>query len=92
MTPNPVKVTAEEPVSTFSVNVDTASYAFVRRELNRGVLRQKAPVCIEEFVNYFDHDYPLPDSRDTPFRATVVVYPTPWNPATRLVQIHERPR
>jgi Ca-activated chloride channel family protein len=91
-TPNPVKVAAEEPVSTFSVDVDTASYAFVRRELNRGVLRQKAAVRIEEFVNYFDYDYPLPDSRDTPFRATVVVYPTPWNPATRLVQIHERPR
>jgi Ca-activated chloride channel family protein len=86
-TPNPVKVAAEEPVSTFSVDVDTASYAFARRELNRGVLPQKAAVRIEELVNYFDYDYPLPDSRDTPFRATVVVYPTPWNPATRLVQI-----
>jgi Ca-activated chloride channel family protein len=86
-TPNPVKVAAEEPVSTFSVDVDTASYAFARRELNRGVLPQKAAVRIEEFVNYFDYDYPVPDSRDTPFRPTVVVYPTPWNPATRLVQI-----
>ena len=86
-TPNPVKVAAEEPVSTFSIDVDTASYAFVRRELNRGVLPQKAAVRIEEFVNYFDYDYPVPDSRDTPFRPTVVVYPTPWNPATRLVQI-----
>jgi hypothetical protein len=59
--PNPLRRVVEAPVSTFSIDVDTASYAFVRRALNNGVLPQKNAVRIEELINYFDYDYPLPD-------------------------------
>jgi Ca-activated chloride channel family protein len=87
ITPNPVKVTAEEPVSTFSIDVDTASYAFVRRALNGGHLPQKNAVRIEEMINYFDYDYPLPSDRSAPFRPTVTVFPTPWNTGTKILHI-----
>ena len=60
--PNPVKMIAEEPVSTFSIDVDTASYAFMRAALNRGVLPQPDAVRVEEFVNYFPYDYAPPES------------------------------
>jgi Ca-activated chloride channel family protein len=87
ITPNPVKVVAEEPVSTFSIDVDTASYAFVRRALNNGVLPQKNAVRIEELINYFDYDYPLPDNRSVPFKPTIALFPTPWNRDTKLFHI-----
>ncbi|MGB1140565.1 MAG: von Willebrand factor type A domain-containing protein, partial [Halioglobus sp.] len=70
---NPVKLVSEEPVSTFSADVDTASYSFVRRMLNSGVLPQSDAVRAEEMINYFDYDYPLPVSREEPFEPTVVV-------------------
>ena len=85
--PNPVKRTAEEPVSTFSVDVDTASYAFVRRALNAGHLPPKNAVRVEELINYFDYDYPLPSDRSQPFRPCISVFPTPWNPDTLLLHI-----
>ena len=85
--PNPVKVVAEEPVSTFSIDVDTASYGFVRASLNGGVLPQADAVRVEELVNYFPYDYPGPESRETPFAASVSLMPAPWNPATRLMHI-----
>ncbi|HWT31861.1 MAG TPA: von Willebrand factor type A domain-containing protein, partial [Propylenella sp.] len=84
---NPLKVTTEEPVSTFSIDVDTASYSFVRAALNNGVLPQEDAVRVEELINYFPYDYPGPESRDVPFRANVSVLDTPWNPATKLVHI-----
>jgi Ca-activated chloride channel family protein len=84
---NPLKVTAEAPVSTFSVDVDTASYSFVRASLNNGVLPQEDAVRVEELVNYFPYDYPGPQSREEPFRANVAVTQTPWNPATKLLTI-----
>ncbi|TXH95997.1 MAG: VWA domain-containing protein [Pseudorhodobacter sp.] len=83
---NSVKVTAEEPVSTFSIDVDTASYAMVRQSLNAGVLPDPASVRIEEMMNYFPYAYPAPEA-DEAFRPTVTVMPTPWNPGTRLVHI-----
>jgi secreted protein with Ig-like and vWFA domain len=87
VTPNPVKLVSEEPVSTFSIDVDTASYAFVRRALNNGYLPQKDAVRIEEMINYFDYEYPLPKDRDVPFKPTVAVFPTPWNKDTKLLHI-----
>jgi len=84
---NPIKRTAEEPVSTFSIDVDTASYSFVRRELNRGVLPQKDAVRLEEMVNYFDYQYPLPDSRSEPFSRNVTVIDSPWNEKKKLIHI-----
>jgi Ca-activated chloride channel homolog len=85
--PNPVRITAEEPVSTFSIDVDTASYGVVRSSLNLGQLPPPEAVRIEEMVNYFPYAYPAPSAEDGPFRPTVTVMPTPWNPGTRLVHI-----
>ncbi|MFC3181741.1 YfbK domain-containing protein [Cypionkella sinensis] len=83
---NPVKVTAEAPVSTFSIDVDTASYATVRSSLNAGFLPDPASVRVEEMINYFPYAYPKPEG-DAAFRPTITVMPTPWNPNTRLVNI-----
>jgi Ca-activated chloride channel family protein len=85
--PNPLKLVAEEPVSTFSVDVDTASYSFVRRALNEGRLPQKDAVRVEELINYFDYNYPLPEDASQPFKPTVNVFTTPWNPKTKLLHI-----
>lgn len=84
--PNPVKVTAEEPVSTFSIDVDTASYAVVRSSLTGGYLPTPDQVRIEEMVNYFPYAYAAPEG-EAAFASTVSVMPTPWNPGTRLVTI-----
>ena len=85
--PNPVKIAAAEPVSTFSIDVDTASYSNVRRFLHEGTLPPRDAVRIEEMVNYFDYAYDLPKERTAPFATSVAVMPTPWNPGTRLLHI-----
>ncbi|MEO1142168.1 MAG: von Willebrand factor type A domain-containing protein, partial [Pseudomonadota bacterium] len=84
---NPVKVTTEDPVSTFSVDVDTASYAFMRSSLNNNVLPQKDAVRVEEFINYFDYAYETPADKSEPFKANVSIMPTPWNDGTKLLSI-----
>ena len=84
---NTVKRVTEEPVSTFSVDVDTASYSFVRRMLNQGVLPQVDAVRAEELINYFDYDYPLPESRAQPFQPTVAVSAAPWAEGRLLLHI-----
>ena len=84
---NPVHVTAEEPVSTFSVDVDTASWSVIRSSLNAGQLPPAQAVRIEEMVNYFPYAYPAPEADGVPFTNTVTVMPTPWNPGTSLVHI-----
>ncbi len=84
---NPVKVTAEEPVSTFSIDVDTASYAVIRSSLMRGQLPPRDAVRIEEMINYFPYDYPAPDAGEAPFRPTISIFETPWNPDTEIVHI-----
>ena len=99
--PGRIHVTAEDPVSTFSVDVDTASYAVMRKALMQGVLPPGDAVRIEELINYFPYDYEGPESPETPFAADVTVMPTPWNDGTRLMRIgiqgyelapEERPR
>jgi Ca-activated chloride channel family protein len=82
-----VKLVSAEPVSTFSVDVDTASYANVRRYLNQGVLPPVDAVRVEEMVNYFDYAYAVPRDRSAPFQPTVAVYPSPWNPDTQILHI-----
>ncbi len=84
---SPVKSAATEPVSTLSIDVDTASYAFARRALNAGRLPPKDSVRVEEFVNYFPYDYPKPESAQTPFKPTITVTPSPWNAGNRLVHV-----
>jgi Ca-activated chloride channel family protein len=84
---NPIKRVSEEPVSTFSADVDTASYSFARRMINEGRLPQKDAVRVEEMINYFDYAWPKPESRSTPFAATVTVGDSPWSRGKKLVHI-----
>ncbi len=84
---NPIKRVAEEPVSTFSIDVDTASYSLVRRSLRDGILPAKDSIRVEELINYFDYDWPVPESRSQPFEPTVTVMPTPWNQDTLLMHV-----
>ena len=83
----PFKVAREEPVSTFSIDVDTASYAFTRASLNRGTLPQPAAVRTEEMVNYFPYDYARPRTADQPFTSNIAVFPSPWTAGRKLVRI-----
>ncbi len=82
-----IKRVADEPVSTFAVDVDTGSYSNVRRFLNEGRLPPEAAVRTEEMINYFRYDYPKPQNRDTPFSITTDMSTTPWNDASRLLRI-----
>lgn len=75
-----------KPLSTFSIDVDTASYANVRRFLNSSQLPPKDAVRIEELINYFTYDYEQPKGR-TPFSITTSIGEAPWNPRHRLVLI-----
>jgi len=84
---NPVRAAATDPVSTFSIDVDTASYSFVRRSLREGFLPQADTVRVEEMVNYFPYDWKGPDAASTPFNSTVTVMPTPWNGNTKLMHV-----
>ena len=84
---NPVHAALEDPVSTFSIDVDTASYSFVRSSLKQGYLPQADTVRVEEMVNYFPYDWKGPDSASTPFNSTVSVMPTPWNTHTKLMHV-----
>ncbi|MEM6827297.1 MAG: VWA domain-containing protein [Pseudomonadota bacterium] len=82
-----VKLVQVEPVSTFSVDVDTGAYANTRRFLNQGALPPQAAVRTEEMINYFRYDYPRPTSTDAPFSVTTDVAKTPWNDSTYLMRI-----
>ncbi len=84
---NPVKLVGEEPVSTFSIDVDTAAYSFVRRQLNQGVLPQKDAVRLEEMVNYFPYEYPDSESRTAPFTVSTDVVASPWQAGNKLVRV-----
>lgn len=84
---NSTRAVADQPVSTFSVDVDVASYANSRRFLSSGNLPPLHAVRTEEFINYFDYNYPGPDQANTPFRITTEVGPTPWNQDTLLLHI-----
>ena len=84
---NAVVAASENPVSTFSIDVDTASYSFVRRMLNNGQLPQKDAVRSEELINYFDYAYPSPRNRKTPFATYTSVMDSPWKAGNKLIHI-----
>jgi Ca-activated chloride channel family protein len=84
---NPVFVTAETPVSTFSIDVDTAAYANMRRFLNQGHLPNPDAIRTEELVNYFDYDYPSPRDAEQPFTVHTEIGPSPWHPGRQLLHI-----
>jgi Ca-activated chloride channel family protein len=82
-----VLAVADQPVSTFSVDVDTGSYSNVRRLLNDGQMPPEGAVRTEELINYFRYDYPVPQDRSRPFSVSTDMTTTPWNPETRLLRV-----
>ncbi len=84
---NGVKRVAQEPVSTFSIDVDTASYANTRRFLHDGQLPPRDAVRVEELVNYFDYGYARPTSAKVPFRATTILVASPWSKERQILHI-----
>jgi Ca-activated chloride channel family protein len=87
---NKTQLTLDHPVSTFSADVDTASYAFVRRLLSAGRVPPAEAVRVEEMVNYFPYKYNAPNSRSQPFAVTTEVMPSPWKAENQLVHIAVR--
>ncbi len=83
---NPFLETKNAPLSTFSIDVDTASYSNVRRFINDGMLPPKDSVRIEELINYFEYDYPQPIG-NVPFSVTNEVASCPWNTKHKIVSI-----
>ena len=79
---------AQQPVTTFSADVDRAAYANVRRIIGYGQIPPKDAVRIEEMVNYFDYDYPVPEEGSvSPLRVSPELAPAPWNPNHLLLRI-----
>ena len=86
-TPNPVKRTSDQPVSTFSIDVDTASYSNVRRFIDEGRAPPRDAVRVEELINAFDYDYARPTSQTRPFAVTTAVAASPWAEGRQIVHI-----
>ena len=84
---NRVTRVVDQPVSTFSVDVDTGSYSNVRRMLNAGYLPPADAVRAEEFINYFDYDYAPPTQREAPFAVHTELAPAPWAPNRHLLLV-----
>jgi len=78
-------VTRNDPLSTFAIDVDTASYSNIRRFLHNGQLPPAGAIRIEEMVNYFSYSYPEPQSE--PFSISTELGPCPWNTKNKLVKI-----
>ncbi|MES2835190.1 MAG: von Willebrand factor type A domain-containing protein [Pseudomonadota bacterium] len=86
-TPNPVRRTSDMPVSTFSIDVDTAAYANVRGMIEDGDTPPADAVRVEEMINYFDYGYERPTSASRPFAVTTAVAAAPWAPGRQIVHI-----
>ncbi|SKB60502.1 VWA domain-containing protein [Luteibacter sp. 22Crub2.1] len=84
---NPVHLAATDPVSTFSIDVDTGSYTNVRHMLKEGRLPPADAVRTEEFINYFDYGYTPPTTRARPFSVTTEFAPSPWNADRQLLLV-----
>ncbi|MBL8299652.1 MAG: VWA domain-containing protein [Rhodanobacteraceae bacterium] len=84
---NPLQITRDNPVSTFSIDVDTGSYTNVRRMLAANQLPPADAVRAEEFLNYFDYGYTPPASRETPFSVTTEFSTAPWNTQRKLLLV-----
>jgi Ca-activated chloride channel family protein len=83
---NPFLTAATNPLSTFSIDVDTASYSNVRRFINTGSLPPKDAVRVEEMINYFTYDYKEPEG-EKPFSIDLDATSCPWDPSHRLLRI-----
>lgn len=87
ITENPFHDASSNGISTFSIDVDAASYANIRRYLNTNQLPPRDAVRIEEMINYFDYQYDAPQSGRHPFEVKTEVAPCPWSPENRLLTI-----
>lgn len=83
---NPFESAKSQPLSTFSIDVDHASYSNIRRMISYGNVVDKDAVRVEEMMNYFTYDYPQPESRQ-PFSINTEYSDAPWNPGHRLLKI-----
>jgi Ca-activated chloride channel homolog len=84
---NSVTAVSETPISTFSIDVDTSAYSFVRKMLNSGQLPAKDAVRSEEMINYFDYQYPVPKSGTNPFTPSITLLDSPWTKGNKLIHI-----
>jgi Ca-activated chloride channel family protein len=89
---NPFILAAQEPVSTFSVDVDTASYTYVRRMLRQGALPPRDAVRIEEMINYFTYDDPAPSPGSDPIAIRAEIAECPWNRDHALLRVNLKTR
>ncbi len=87
LTQSAIKQVATEPVSTFSVDVDTGSYTNIRRMLNQGALPPTDAVRIEEMINYFDYAYEVPKDTETPFSIQTELALSPWSNDHALLRV-----
>ena len=87
ITENTLTETSQQPLSTFSIDVDTAAYANVRRFLNSGARPPADAVRLEELINYFPYDYEFPQRGEAPFTVAAAVAEAPWHPTHRLARI-----
>lgn len=88
ITENGFLTATENPLSTFSIDVDAASYSNVRRYINQGLLPPAGAVRIEEMINYFRYDYPKTSGSKHPFSVHTELGAAPWNPDHQLAMIH----
>lgn len=85
---NPFVLTSGDPFSTFAADVDTASYDIFKRDINNGVIPAAASVRLEEYINYFEYDYPVPDETfEHPFSISLDSAPGVFNVNTRLLRV-----
>ena len=84
---NSVQIVQNNPVSTFSIDVDTGSYSNIRRMLNQGMIPPHDSVRVEEMINYFNYDYENPDISEQPFSINTEIAPSPWNSNAHLLHI-----
>jgi Ca-activated chloride channel family protein len=85
---NTVNLVAQNPVSTFSIDVDTAAYSNIRRMImNEGRLPPFDAVRLEEMINYFNYDYAIPENLDNPLSINTELAASPWNPANKLLMV-----
>jgi len=84
---NPLKQASRDPVSTFSIDVDSGAYSNVRRFINAGQLPTQDVVRTEEMINYFHFNYPLPKKRTAPFSITTELAPSPWDAQHYLLRV-----
>lgn len=87
ITENGIKITKSEPVSTFSIDVDTASYTNTRSYLERGDTPPQDSIRIEEMINYFPYNYPIPETKEKPFAIHTTLTDSPWKKGNQLLHI-----